>query len=102
MHGSTVKAESGARLMPVFCAYYIRALSSHGFQRESLALVDSLEQGFADGMFHGPYGTGKEFMTWTVADLGYEGTFSPNSAPLYAIAVERGILTPPEPEWWLI
>ncbi|MFH1568095.1 MAG: hypothetical protein ABIL09_08865 [Gemmatimonadota bacterium] len=88
-------------LSPVFPAYYLRALSRHGFEKESRALVDRLEQGFADGLFHGPYGTGKEFMTWTGADSGYEGTFGPNSGPLYAIAVERGFIVPPDPEWWL-
>jgi hypothetical protein len=87
-------------LSPIFLAYYIRSLSAHGFKKESGTIVDSLEQGFADGKFHGPYGTGKEFMTWTGADSGYEGTFGPNSGALYAIAVERGIITPPSPEWW--
>lgn len=87
-------------LSPVLAAYYIRALSTHGFQDKSMALADALEQGFADGQFHGPYGTGKEFRVWTGADSGYEGTFGPNSGPLYAIAVERGIITPPAPEWW--
>jgi hypothetical protein len=88
-------------LSPIFSAYYIRALSHHGFKKEATAIADQLEQGFADGMFHGPFGTGKEFMTWTGADSGYEGTFGPNSGPLYAIAVERGSITPPDPEWWL-
>jgi hypothetical protein len=87
-------------LSPIFTNYYIRALSIHGFARECRVLVDSLEAGFADGMFHGPYGTGKEFMTWTGADSGYEGTFGPNFGPLYAIAVERGAIIPPDPEWW--
>ncbi|MCK4580731.1 MAG: hypothetical protein KAU10_05220, partial [Dehalococcoidia bacterium] len=73
---------------------------AHGFKKESKTLADSLEQGFADGKFHGPYGTGKEFTTWTGADSGYEATFGPNSSPLYAIAVERGIITPTTPEWW--
>ncbi len=88
-------------LSPVLTGYYIRALSKHGFAQECQSLVDDLEAGFADGMFHGPYGTGKEFMTWTGADSGYEGTFGPNSGPLYAIAVERGAIVPPDPEWWL-
>ncbi len=88
-------------LSPIFGNYYIRALSRHGFAEACQALVDRLEAGFADGMFHGPYGTGKEFMTWTGADSGYEGTFGPNSAPLYAIAVQRGAIIPPTPEWWL-
>lgn len=88
-------------LSPVFSSYYLRALSRHGLTDEARAVAQSLERGFADGIFHGPYGTGKEFMTWTGADSGYEGTFGPNSGPLYAIAVEHGAVTPPNPEWWL-
>lgn len=88
-------------LSPIFTTYYIRALAVHGLAAASQVLVDRLEAGFADGMFHGPYGTGKEFMTWTGADSGYEGTFGPNAGPLYAIAVARGAITPPDPEWWL-
>ncbi|MDD5705070.1 MAG: hypothetical protein PHR35_04035, partial [Kiritimatiellae bacterium] len=88
-------------LSPFAATYYLRALSRNGLAAEARAIADSLEHGFAGGMFHGPYGTGKEFMTWTGADSGYEGTFGPNSGPLYAIAVERGVITPPNPEWWL-
>lgn len=88
-------------LSPFTATYYLRALSRHGLTTEARALADDLERGFADGLFHGPYGTGKEFMTWTGADSGYEGTFGPNSGPLYAIAVERGVITPPDPEWWI-
>ncbi len=88
-------------LSPGFTAYYLRALARHGLADHARLLCDSLERGFADGMFHGPYGTGKEFMTWTGADSGYEGTFGPNSGALYAIAVERGVIVPPDPEWWL-
>lgn len=87
-------------LSPFTATYYLRALSRNGLTAEARAIADSLERGFADGLFHGPYGTGKEFMTWTGADSGYEGTFGPNSGPLYAIAVERGVITPPDPEWW--
>ncbi len=88
-------------LSPVLLAYYLRALARQGLREASQHLVNDLERGFADGLFHGPYGTGKEFMTWTGADSGYEGTFGPNSGPLYAIAVERGAIVPPDPEWWL-
>lgn len=88
-------------LSPLSATYYLRALSRNGLAAEARAIVDSLERGFADGLFHGPYGTGKEFMTWTGADSGYEGTFGPNSGPLYAIAVEHGVIKPPSPEWWL-
>ncbi len=88
-------------LSPLFLTYYLRALARHGLLESSGRLVDALERGFADGLFHGPYGSGKEFMTWTGADSGYEGTFGPNSGPLYAIAVARGAIVPPDPEWWL-
>jgi hypothetical protein len=87
-------------LSPVLAAYYLRALAAHGLDAEAGALVDALERGFADGLFHGPFGTGKEFTTWTGADSGYEGTFGPNAGPLYAIAVQRGAVVPPDPEWW--
>jgi hypothetical protein len=88
-------------LSPVFMVYYMRALSTHGFKDQSQVIVNAMEQGFADGKFCGPYGTGKEFTAWTGADSGYEGTFGPSFSPLYAIAAERGIITPPTPEWWL-
>lgn len=87
-------------LSPFFSGYYIRALSANGLKKESGKIAASLEQGFADGKFHGGHGTGKEFTAWTGADSGYEGTFGPNSSPLYAIAVERGAIIPPAPEWW--
>jgi hypothetical protein len=81
-------------------SYYLRALSRNGLATEARTIVDDLERGFADGLFHGPYGTGKEMMLWTGADSGYEGTCGGNSLPLYAIAVERCAITPPDPEWW--
>ena len=43
----------------------------------------------------------KELSINTGADSGYEGTFGPNSGPLYAIAVERGAITTPDAEWWI-
>ncbi len=88
-------------LSPCLTGYYIRALSSCGLKKEARKIAFNLEKGFVDGKFHGPYGTGKEFATWTGADSGYEGTFGLNSLPLYAIAVERGIIEPPNPEWWI-
>lgn len=88
-------------LAPLAATYYLRALSCNGLTNEARVIADDLERGFADGLFHGPCGTGKEFMTWIGADSGGEGTFGNNSGPLYAIAVERGVITPPDPEWWL-
>lgn len=88
-------------LSPIFAGYYIRALSINGLDDAATRLAHQVERGFADGRFQGPYGTGREFMTWTGADSGYEGTFGPAFAPLYAIAVARGAVDPPRPEWWL-
>ena len=87
-------------LSPCMVGYYLRALVSNGLSAESSKIMEELERGYLDGNFHGPYGTGKEFMMWPGMDSGYEGTFFLNSSPLYAIAVERGIITPPNPEWW--
>ncbi len=87
-------------LSPLLTGYYIRALSSSGLKNEAGEIAGALERGFADGRFHGPYGTGREFAIWTGADSGYEGTFGPNSLPLYAIAVQNKIIKPPSPEWW--
>lgn len=96
----TYETYTDGALSPCLAGYYIRALSTRGFSREAAAIADRLERGFEDGKFHGAYGTGREFTTWAGADSGYEGTFGPNSGPLYAIAVERGAITPPDPEWW--
>ena len=97
----TFETYTDGALSPCMAGYYLRALSTSGFRRQAAALVDRLERGFEDGGFHGAYGTGKEFTTWSGADSGYEGTFGPNSGPLYAIAVERGAIPAPDPEWWL-
>jgi len=31
---------------------------------------------------------------------GYEGTFILNFGAMYALAIEHGLFTPPDPEWW--
>jgi hypothetical protein len=81
--------------------YYLRALSIHGLKDQARRLAAELDAGFADGQLHGRYGLdGAEFHTWDGLESGYEGTFGPSFLPLYAIAVEQGVLQPPEPEWW--
>lgn len=81
--------------------YYLRALSIHGLKDRARQLAAELDAGYADGQFHGRYGLdGTEFHTWDGLESGYEGTFGPSFMPLYAIAVEKGIIRPPEPEWW--
>ncbi|MFW6300884.1 MAG: hypothetical protein ACOC20_08200, partial [Oceanicaulis sp.] len=65
-------------LSPVFAGYYLRALS-----------INRLDD------------AANRLATWTGADSGYEGTFGPAFAPLYAVAVVHGAVEPPRPEWWL-
>ena len=43
---------------------------------------------------------GAEFFSWEGLACGYEGTFGPNFGVLYALAIERGLFDPPDPEWW--
>ena len=59
-----------------------------------------LEYGLAAGYFNGGLGMGTEFLTWAGLRTGYEGTLINNFLPVYALAIERGILEPREPEWW--
>ena len=63
-------------------------------------LADELETGYAMGYHHGGIGEGTEFRTWSGLQTGYEGTLIGNFTPMYALAVERGWINPPEPEWW--
>ena len=37
---------------------------------------------------------------FTAGYSGYEGTFGPTMGALYGVAIEQGLLTPPDPEWW--
>jgi len=83
-----------------FSPYYLRALSIYGLKAEAKELAENLLQAFADGVFHGGWLTGREFKGWEGMDCGYEGTFGPSFAVLYAIAVEKKIIAAPVPEWW--
>jgi hypothetical protein len=96
----TFETYTDGSLMACGMGYYLRALSIHGLRKRARVLAETLDRGFAGGAFCGPYGSGREFHTWDGLDSGYEGTFGPSFAVLYAIAVETGALRPPEPEWW--
>jgi hypothetical protein len=80
--------------------YYLRALSRYGFREPAARLAAELEQGYAAGIFDGGMGTGHEFRSWEGLPTGYEGTLIGNFAPLYALALEQGVIIPPDPEWW--
>jgi hypothetical protein len=80
--------------------YYVRALSIYGLNERVKKLTSELADGYALGIFNGGDGTGHEFRSWEGLPTGYEGTLIGCFGPLYAIAVEEGIIEPHDPEWW--
>ncbi len=80
--------------------YYLRALSIHGLHQQAQALASEMDAGYAAGVFNGGIGTGNEFRSWEGLPTGYEGTLIGCFAPLYAIAIEQGVIAPLQPEWW--
>ena len=85
---------------PVLPCIYLRALDKHGLTHEAATLAADLELGYERGHFNGGAGSGVEFYRWDGVPTGYEGTFVANWAPLYALAIQRGLIQPTEPEWW--
>jgi hypothetical protein len=80
--------------------YYLRALQIYGLRRAAQQIAADLEDGYARGHFNGGVGSGVEFYRWDGVPTGYEGTFVANFGPLYAIAIQRGLIKPARPEWW--
>ena len=87
-------------MAPASAVYYLRALQIHGLQEEAEQIAADLEVGFTRGHFNGGVGSGVEFHRWDGSPTGYEGSFVASWAPLYAIAILRGLIKPNEPEWW--
>ena len=83
-----VQAGAGAQLV----LSIDESLSHDAFRIDELDAAVRVSGGSPQGLL---YGVGKSLRTSR-----YEGTFGPNSGPLYAIAVARGAISPPEPEWW--
>ncbi len=83
-----------------FAMYYVRALDRHGLKAETAQIVADLELGYTRGHFNGGIGSGVEFYRWDGVPTGYEGSFVANWAPLYAVAIQRGLFKATEPEWW--
>jgi hypothetical protein len=81
-------------------AYYLRALSIYGLKDQAARLADELEYGLEAGYFNGGLGMGTEFRTWDGLRTGYEGTLIGNFLAVYALAIERGVFEPQDPEWW--
>ncbi len=80
--------------------YYLRALSIYGLRDRSRKLAGEMDEGYAAGIFNGGMGEGHEFRSWEGMPTGYEGTLIGCFGPVYAIAIEQGVLTPRDPEWW--
>lgn len=80
--------------------YYLRALSKYGFTKQLEKTVDELRSGYAAGIFNGGNRSGHEFRSWEGLPTGYEGTLIGCFGPMYAIAIEEGIIKPADPEWW--
>ena len=80
--------------------YYLRALSIYGLADRARKLAEELDEGYAAGIFNGGMGAGHEFRSWEGMPTGYEGTLIGCFGPIYAIAIQQGVLTPRDPEWW--
>ncbi len=80
--------------------YYLRAVSLYGEKRRARQLAADLDEGFAAGMFSGGMGGGQEFRSWEGMPTGYEGTLIVSVCPVYALAIEQGVIQPKSPEWW--
>ncbi len=80
--------------------YYLRALSKYGLTKQLKKTVDEMTNGYAADIFNGGAGAGHEFRSWEGLPTGYEGTLIGCFGPMYAIAIEEGILKPFDPEWW--
>ena len=104
-----ISAGATAAQLELFCngsiwpggmEYYIRALATHGFKANARKLARDLEEGFLADAFSPGLSEGAEFFSWEDLACGYEGTFVLNFGAMYALAIERGLFTPPDPEWW--
>lgn len=96
----TFENYTNGALSGVFANYYLRALAIQGFHEEAKKLAQELDDAFCCGIFDGGNHTGKEFHTWEGMAIGYEGTMYSSFGSLYAIAIEQGVICPPDPEWW--
>lgn len=87
-------------MVPGLSEYYIRALATNGLKANARKLARDMEAGYLSDAVSPGISEGAEFFSWDGLASGYEGTFGPNFGALYAIAIERGIFAPPDPEWW--
>jgi hypothetical protein len=97
---STFESYTDGSMMPGVAGYYMRALSVNGFTEQAGRMARELDESFAAGHFTGGTDSGCEFRCWDGLASGYEGTFVFSFSPLYAIAIQQGLIRPPDPEWW--
>ncbi len=97
---ATFESYSDGGLYGFFSMYYLRALSLYGLKEQAARLAAELDNGLACGYFNGGLGSGSELRTWEGLTSGYEGTLIGNFGPVYSLAIEQGVIQPPDPEWW--
>lgn len=86
-------------LTPVFCGFYLRALSQFGFTDTADRLSDQLLASFDRGQFEGCL-NGAECYTLDGMPSGYEGTLAHSYHVLLAIGLHKGWIRPLAQEWW--
>ncbi|MHB1356330.1 MAG: glucosidase family protein, partial [Anaerolineae bacterium] len=84
---------------PVFCGFYLRALSQFGFTATADRLSDQLLDSFDRGQFEGCL-NGAECYTLDGMPSGYEGTLAHCYHVLLAIGIHKGWIKPLASEWW--
>jgi hypothetical protein len=104
-----VSENAAAAQLEIFCngsvwpgsaQYYIRALATLGLRANARQLARDLEEGYLSDAMSPGTSEGAEFFSWEGMACGYEGTFVLNFGTMYALAIERGLFQPPQPEWW--
>lgn len=85
---------------PCTAEYYLRALAICGLKANARKMARDMEAGFLSDVLSPGLAEGAEFFAWDDLSCGYEGTFGPSFGVMYALAIERGLFTPPDPEWW--
>ncbi len=97
---STFENYTDGGLYGFHASYYLRALSIYGLKEPAQKLARELDEGLAAGYFNGGIGMGNELRSWEGLRTGYEGTLIGSFAPVYSVAIEQGLIAPPDPEWW--
>lgn len=87
-------------MVPATTEYYLRALAANGLKANARKLARDMEEGYLSDTVSPGMAEGAEFFSWDGLASGYEGTFGPNFGTMYALAIERRLFAPPDPEWW--